>query len=227
MICFIWPIGLSINKKSKSPCFQSNKEEYVFSLIDLCHNWQERRNPILFSQGLGFLYDAAYVHVRMGRSMGATPVASSFIPPSATRTNCTPALPAYTRRDRPHKAGTFTEERKRRKALVRLVYFGRPLRSGFSFDVPDLTIENLLRFARQESLLFLSSFCVRSRVHSTKILSLPDFVKSAGITTLVRMGVTLSRGSRLARCQEIVHRGDVDTRTLPSRSRRILFYRTS
>lgn len=38
----------------------------------------------MFGRSLGSLYDTAYVHVRMGRSMGATPVASSFIPPSAT-----------------------------------------------------------------------------------------------------------------------------------------------
>lgn len=72
------------NKKSESPLLSKQQKIYI-SLIDLVrHNWQKRRNPILLDQSLDFLYDAAYVHVRMDRSMGTTPVTSSFIPPSAT-----------------------------------------------------------------------------------------------------------------------------------------------
>lgn len=110
----------------------------------------------MLEQSLDFLYDAAYVHVRMDRSMGTTPVTSSFIPPTATHELHTARLHRHSRRtrSRSHEAGTFTEERKRRKAPARLVYFGRALRSGFSFDVPDLPSKiSCVSFARNPCVL--------------------------------------------------------------------------
>lgn len=75
---------MSNNKKSESPYFRSNKEYIYLWLILYVTIGKKRRNPILLDQSLDFLYDAAYVHVRMDRSMCTTPVTSSFIPPSAT-----------------------------------------------------------------------------------------------------------------------------------------------
>lgn len=143
----------------------------------------------MLSRGLGFLYDAAYVHVRIDRSMGTTPVASSFIPPSATHELHTVRLHRHSQRtrNRPHEAGTFTEERKRRKAPARLVYFGRPLRSGFSFDVPDLPSKiPRVSLVRNSCVLFPPAFFSCPPQRSSRY---PDFfVKSTGITTLVWMG---------------------------------------
>lgn len=109
------------------------------------------------------------------------PLHSSHLRPP---TNCTPF--AYTGIPAHMEAGTFTEERKRRKASARLVYFGRPLRSGFSFDVPDLRSKiSRVSLARNPCVTLSSAFLLAP---IPKIPSLSDFVKSAGITTLVRMG---------------------------------------
>lgn len=64
------------------------------------------------------------MHVRIGRSMDATALASSFILPSTINEHY--SLTSASSRTRNHswyEKGTFAEERKRRKASTRLVYF--------------------------------------------------------------------------------------------------------
>jgi len=182
-----------------------------------------KKEKILFCSVGTWISCMAYVYVRMSRWITwTTPVASSFIPPSAIhaahrlhyRCTCGAAVhmkqkPLENESDVKLRSDWFTSE---------------------GHFAPDS--HSTCRIYHRKSSTFrsrgisaLPSTFFRASI--PKISSLPDFVKSTGITTLVRMSVTLSRGPRLAQCQEIVHRGDVDTQTLSYRSRRILFYRAS
>lgn len=102
-------------------------------------------------------------------------------------------------RTQPHEDGTFTEERKRRKALPsppppsdQIGLLPRPLRSlGFLLDVLDLRSDISRSFlARVKSPRTAVSF-LNGGNSSTEGTSSPRFprlfVKSAGITTLVTM----------------------------------------
>lgn len=149
----------------------------------------------MFGRGLSFLtYEIARICTeQIGRSMDATQPVFSFIPPLTINEHY--SLTPASSRTRNHPWYEKAEERKRRKAPTRLVYFWGHFAPDFRWTCWIYRRKSpAFRSRKIPTYSFLSISLPPMCPFSTNP-SFPNFVKSARITAVVRRDMTLSKDS--------------------------------